>query len=102
MSETKPTAGALRAARVICGQWFVVLARIIDRETGVGELLEALKPLTINLPFTHDIRLEGSVDGRNYVVYLDKTHFVQLKQAIAKAEGADTNSPEVRRARGAM
>ena len=43
---TKPSAGAVRAAREILDTDHQLAAHIIDRETGVGELLEAAKQLS--------------------------------------------------------
>lgn len=48
MSETKPTAGAMRAAnflivRVDTDFQAAELAEVLDRETGLSELLEAAK-----------------------------------------------------------
>ena len=73
---TKPSAGALRAAKSIIanayGLSLAVCAEIIDRETGVAELLEAAKEYEQfanrspweSKPFDHDVwlkRLEHAI-----------------------------------------
>lgn len=83
MNQTKPSAGALRAAVEICedGRWDEqVIAHIIDRETGLqsfAELLEAAKRVSRFFVYLESIKGEGARDSLN-----------QLRQAIAKAEQA--------------
>ena len=86
--QTKPSTGALRTARKIAertlrtlqgwdGQtWVDIAAEIIDRETGVAELLEAAKFALTTLDY-YDQQAEFGFHGP-----LRK----KLKQAIAKCE----------------
>ena len=81
--QTKPTAGALRAAKLIMSGSTIQfvqghgnvrldeMAQIIDHETGLAELLEAAKKL---LP-------------ESVVVYEVGRAIKRLRQAIIKAEG---------------
>ncbi len=83
---TKPSAGALRAARKIAERnlrtlqgwdeqtWVDISAEIIDRETGVAELLEAAKQVMADLS-------DEEVPDADTVE--------MLEQAITKAEGSE-------------
>ena len=111
--QTKPSAGAYRAARVIDkaiekGHGTVEhIVEIIDHETGVAELLEAAPRISTDGDgdvWMHALNVGinlsaqgGPIIKKNLLAWAEK-----MKQAIAKTEAADTNSPEVRRARGAM
>ncbi len=89
MSETKPTAGALRAVRALrlagyCNPaWTTTetrMAEIIDRETNLAELLKQLKFMVRDW-----IEIVGSEEeNRTPADRLEKA-----KAAIAKAEGTD-------------
>ena len=80
---TKPSAGALRAAK----EWYVYpkdsrvesLAYVIDRETGMAELLEAAKEAKAHLEGGGDYAIRNS-DA------IDAT-ILMLEQAIAKCGG---------------
>ncbi len=75
---TKPSAGALRAAK----EWYVYpkdsrvesLAYVIDRETGMAELLEAAKVAV------------GELDCSGTIDFLTAGALKKLEQAIAKCE----------------
>ena len=102
MSEKHtPSAGAYRAACQILNRqhlpgWSAeIYAQIIDRETNHGELLEAAKKANRWFGWYYEMG-NGQQDEKK------QTTWNQLKQAIAKAEGAGNNSPEVRRAREAL
>ena len=84
----KPSAGALRAAKMIEGNFstapepedVLMSAQIIDRETGVAELselLEAVKAVMAQLD------ISGQID------YLGASTYKRLEQAIAKCEGSE-------------
>ena len=101
MSGANPSAGVVMAAKAIDEFCITAdlndvstiagIAEIIDRETGVAELLKAAKRA--------DEWFKWFYEGKKDVFH---PTWNRLKRAIAKAEGADTNSHEVRKARGAM
>lgn len=99
MSEANPSAGVLRAAKRFVRHSKHIyrwrdspeeaeqdLTQVIEAETAHTKLLEAAKLALPCLP-----------GDREYAEVVAGLH-----QAVAKAENTDTNSPEVRRARGAM
>jgi len=85
---TKPSAGALRAARAIgktckgvgithlSHEW---MAEVIDRETGMAELLEAAKQL---LGIAESVLLNERINHGPYL----KQVIYQTQQAITKCE----------------
>jgi len=110
MSDTKPSAGALRAAIRINLDWTEgtnVMAQIIDRETGVAELLEAAPRISTDgdgdvWMHAPNVGINLSAQGGPVIKKNLLTWAEKMKQAIAKAERAGNNAPEVRKARGAM
>ena len=82
-TQPKPSAGALRAAREILDTDHQLAAQIIDRETGVGELLEATKALRIA---AIDTGLTQEQEDDNQDVQLVDA-VLAVEQAIAKCEG---------------
>lgn len=87
MNDTKPTAAAIRAELAVSDAiasnpkiGFRERACIIDRETGLPELLEACKQA---LPFVQDHVCRTLDEGPG-----DRIAFDMLEAAIAKAEGS--------------
>jgi hypothetical protein len=79
-TRAKPSAGALRAARAISGYRSLdYIAEIIDRETGMAELLEAAKHA--------DEWFKWFFDGQS--ANRPTKTWDELKQAIAKCERSE-------------
>ena len=99
---TKPSAGALSAAREILDTDHQLAAQIIDRETGVAELLEAAELAYVKLA---DISFQwpgrGNPEGQSLLCKLrdgiakargqqeEEVQNWAIQQAIAKAEGRE-------------
>ncbi len=82
--QIKPSSGALKAAGIIIRGLFKatttdveIAAQIIDRETGVAELLEAAKMAESSL---------FCLEACNLWTERDHQRLNQLRRAIAKAE----------------
>jgi uncharacterized protein YciW len=93
-TQPKPSAGALRAAKEILDTDHQIAARIIDRETGVAELLEAAKHADVAAQVLfiaaeqskRDVSLEAKLALSTAAKeFGDK--WADVQQAITKCEG---------------
>ncbi|KKK96393.1 hypothetical protein LCGC14_2663220 [marine sediment metagenome] len=96
MAQPKVSAGALRAASEINHGWVEGIhgmAEIIDRETGVGELLEAARGALQLVDFIFYEAEDGTWIGSNRYPQMSRKLRPKLEQAIrnvkaiAKCEG---------------
>ena len=96
---TKPSAGALRAAKMIEGNFstapepedVLMSAQIIDRETGVAELLDAAKAAEVKLYQAADLLDAHAVELEDRwskdMATQAAAAAVRIRQAVAKCQG---------------
>ena len=84
---TKPSAGALRAAKQIAAErpefTIEAAAMLIDRETGAAELLEALRAIIYP---NNERHIEFDSRREYYVAQIEGGEYHRAMQAITKCE----------------